>query len=140
MAERTADFTWAIENHGACGPPSPKRTARAPSTPRLLPALYKASIKELAEIGTTSCSSVHDLDDGIIQRIKKCLDRANHPNTAEAEAKAAFHLASRLMGQHNISQAEVLAHESPDTRRQYAGLSAVSIHRVDADSLKPVRH
>lgn len=67
--------------------------------PKLLPALYKASIKELAETGTVSSSSVHDLDDGILQRIKKCLDRANHPNTAEAEAKAAFHLASRLMGQ-----------------------------------------
>lgn len=78
-----------------------------------------------------SSSSVHDIDDGIIQRIKKCLDRAKHPNTAEAEAKAAFHLASRLMGQHNVSQADVLAHESPDLRRQYASLSTVPIHHVD---------
>lgn len=83
---------------------------------------------------------MRDIDDGIIQRIKKCLDRANHPNTAEAEAKAAFHLASRFMGQHNVSQAEVLAHESPEARRHYAGQSVASIHRVDGDSLKQVRH
>jgi hypothetical protein len=76
------------------------------------------------------------LMNGIVQRIKECLNPTNHPNTAEAEAKTAFHLASRLMGQHNVSQAEILAHESPDARSQHAGMSLVSIHRVDGDSLK----
>jgi hypothetical protein len=99
MPKRTAGLEWASENDGAREPPPRKRTARACCTPKP----YRASIKELVETGTISGSSTYGLDDGIIRRIKKCLDRANHPNTAEAEAKAAFHLASRLMGQHNVS-------------------------------------
>lgn len=136
MAKRTADLSWTIENDRALDPPQ-RRPPRPASTPKLSPVRYKASLKELAETSTISGRAVNDIDDGIIQRIRKCLDRANHPNTAEAEAKAAVHLASRLIGQHNLSQAEVLAHESPDTRGQYAGLSTVSIHHVN--NLKQVR-
>jgi len=47
------------------------------------------------------------------ETIVKCMGTTNHPNTLEAEAKAAIHLASRLMGRYNVSQAEVLAHEGP---------------------------
>jgi hypothetical protein len=66
--------------------------------------LYKASVKELAETGTIRVSSsTADIDNAIIQRIKKCLERANHPNTPEAEAKAALHLASRLTLPINIA-------------------------------------
>ena len=140
MAKRMAELDWVLEYDGRIQPPPPKRAARPPSTPKPAPQLYKASIKELAETGTIRVSSsTNDLKDGIIQRIKKCLERANHPSTAEAEAKAAFYLASRLMGQYNVSQAEVLAHESPVVQQQYAGQSVVSIHRVDGDKLKPVR-
>jgi hypothetical protein len=133
MSKRAADSELATENDGTCDHPR-KRTRK----PKLSPSLYKASIKEVAETGVVSSTS--DLDNGIIQRIKKCLDRANHPNTVEAEAKAALHLASRLMGQYNVSQAEVLAHETPDTQKQYAGQSVVSIRRVDDDRTKSVRH
>lgn len=37
----------------------------------------------------------------IIERINKCLERANRPNTAEQEAKAALFLSSRLMTRYN---------------------------------------
>ncbi|KAH9216815.1 hypothetical protein DL95DRAFT_362852 [Leptodontidium sp. 2 PMI_412] len=139
MAKRTVDLTWVSENYGE--PPPFKRTARPRAPPKLTPPLYKASVKELAETGTIRVSSsTADIDNAIVQRIKKCLDRANHPNTPEAEAKAALHLASRLMGQYNVSQAEVLAHEPPSAQRQYAGQSVVSIQRVDGDKSKTVNH
>ncbi|PVH71040.1 hypothetical protein DL98DRAFT_435965 [Cadophora sp. DSE1049] len=119
MAKRTADLTWFPENHGERELPPRKQTARPPA-----PVLYKASIKELAETGTIRVTaSTAAVDDVIILRIKKCLERANHPNTLEAEAKAAIHLASRLMGRYN-----------------YAGQSIVSMQRVDGDKSKPVKY
>ncbi|KAB8527825.1 hypothetical protein FH972_025476 [Carpinus fangiana] len=42
-------------------------------------------------------------------RIQKCLARANHPNTPEAEARTSFNTARRLMLCHDVSQAHVLA-------------------------------
>ncbi|RFU25051.1 hypothetical protein B7463_g11281, partial [Scytalidium lignicola] len=72
--------------------------------------------------------------------LDKCLDRDNHLNTPEAEAKAALHLASRLMGQYNVLQAEVLAHEPPSVQKQYAGQSVVEIRHVDGSKSKPVGH
>ncbi|KAG4417670.1 MAG: hypothetical protein CL912_29975 [Deltaproteobacteria bacterium] len=141
MAKRTVDLTWVSENYGEREAPPFKRTARPRAPPKRPPPLYTASVKELAETGTIrASSSTADIDNAIIQRIKKCLERANHPNTPEAEAKAALHLASRLMGQYNVSQAEVLAHEPPSAQRQYAGQSVVSIQRVDGDKSKTVNH
>ena len=140
MAKRTADLTWVLENYGEREPPC-QRTARSRASPKLLPPLYKASVKEFAETGTIRVSSfTAHVGNTIIQRIKKCLERANHPSTPEAEAKAALHLASRLIGQYNVSQAEVLAHEPPSAQRQYAGQSVVSNQRVDGDKPKAVKH
>ena len=66
--------------------------------PKLPPPLYGASVKGLAETGTVRADSfTADIGNAIIQRIKKCLERANHPSTPEAEAKVALHFASRLM-------------------------------------------
>ena len=136
MAKRTADLICVSENHGETKLPPRKGAARPPALP-----LYKASIKELAETGTTRInSSTADIDNEIVLRIKKCLERASHPNTPGAEAKAAVHLASRLMGRYNVSQAEVLAHERPATQMQYAGQSIVSIQRVDGDKSKSVNY
>ena len=122
MAKRTAECIVLSDSDGELHPPPVKKPTTKRTTKKLPAPLYKASIKSLADTGTIKVtSSTADLDNGIIQRIKKCLDRANHPTTPEAEAKAALHLASRLMGQYNVSQAEVLAHETPSAQRQYAG-------------------
>lgn len=43
------------------------------------------------------------------------------------------------MGQHNLSQVQVLAHGSSGEQRQYAGQSVVSIIRFDSSGSKPVR-
>lgn len=122
-------------------PPLRRRAARQRAPPKLTPPLYKASIKNLAETNPNRAhSSTTDVDIAIRLRIKKCLDRANHPGTPEAEAKTAFCMASRLMGQHNVSQADVLALEPADTQKQYAGQSDVQLMRSDGDKSKSVRH
>jgi hypothetical protein len=53
----------------------PNPTARAPR--------QKATVKELASDG--HYASVSDVEDRIIKRIKKCLERVNHPNTLVCE-------------------------------------------------------
>jgi hypothetical protein len=99
MAKRIVDLIWVSENYGEREPPPFKRTARPRAPPKRPPPLYKASVKELVEIGTIRVSSsTADIDNAIIQRIKKCLERANHLSTLEVEAKAVLHLASRLIG------------------------------------------
>ncbi|KAF2248349.1 hypothetical protein BU26DRAFT_520046 [Trematosphaeria pertusa] len=126
------DFTFVHGDSAESHSPPRKRSVQQRAQPRLTPALYKASIKTIADTATIRVSSsTAGIDDAILQRIKKCLQRANHKNTPEPEAKAAFYLASRLMGQYNVSQAEVLAHEPPATQQQYAGQSVVSIKRAD---------
>jgi K+-sensing histidine kinase KdpD len=93
---------------------------------KITKALYKASVKELAVARTATTIS-----DAIVQRIEKCLQRANHKTTPKLEAKAAFNRASRLMQQHNVSQADVLARASSATQQEHAGQSVVSIRRAD---------
>ncbi|KAF2455467.1 hypothetical protein BDY21DRAFT_380557 [Lineolata rhizophorae] len=44
------------------------------------------------------------------------------------------------MGQYNITQAEVLAHETPSEHRNHGGQSTVAIQRVDGDQSKRVKH
>lgn len=99
-----------------------KRQARERRPAKLTPALYKAEVKTIAETGSgRPNSSSTGIDNTVLQRIQKCLQRANHPQTPEAEAKAAFHVASQLMSRYNVTQAEVLAHEPPDVQKKYAG-------------------
>lgn len=139
MAKRAADVAWAPMSDGECGLHPYQRNTRPRSSCRLSLPLYKATITQLAEKDSFRVGPSVDIDDAIVQRITKCLQRANHPTTPEAEAKVALHLASRLMGQHNVSQAEILAHEVPAARMQYAGQSVVTVQRLDENPLKPVR-
>ncbi|KAK6850578.1 hypothetical protein PG987_000212 [Apiospora arundinis] len=140
MDSAKADLRRTLDDLEEPENPPRKRPTRSRAPPnKLSPVLYKASAKELAEAGTIrTSSSTADIDDAIILRIKKCLDRANHPNTPETETKAALRMGSRLMGQYNVSQAEVLAHE-PDEQRHYAGQSVVSISCCDGDRSRSVR-
>ena len=105
------------------------------------PPLYKATVIETADNGSVRVSSsTADLDEGLLARMRKCLERANHPGTPEAETKAALHIASKLMKMYEVTQAEVLAHETPEAQRNYAGQSTVSIARRDGDETKKVLH
>jgi hypothetical protein len=101
--------------------------------------IYKASIVEPSRPSQEKPKTDHAVSGDTIQRIKKCLSRANHPATLESEAKAALHVASRLMAQHNVTQAEVLADESESSRLQFAGQSVVALRRSDGDRHKRIR-
>lgn len=95
----------------------------------LTPALYKASIKTLANAEAAQTTTTVEKE--TMKRIRKCLQKANYTGTGESEVKAAFNRAAKLMAQYNISQAEVLAHETPDARQKHAGQSVVDIKRAD---------
>ena len=50
-------------------------------------------------------------DDAVLNKVKAILERANHPNTPQAEAETALALAFRLMQKHGIAESDV-AHAS----------------------------
>lgn len=138
MPKRTLSPTWIAYDPHADQAPPPKRAGRRLAKPPDAP--YKATVKVLAEAEDAKHDSrAANVDEVIIERIKKCLARANHPGSPQAEAKAAVYLASRLMKQYNVSQMEILAHESSNERKRYAGQSIVSIKRADG-SLTVVPH
>ncbi|THH34064.1 hypothetical protein EUX98_g51 [Antrodiella citrinella] len=56
------------------------------------------------------------VDASVISKIKKALALASHTGTGEQEAKAALRMASKLMTQHSIDQADILAEEDEADR------------------------
>ena len=52
------------------------------------------------------------VDDGVKQKVRAILERANHPNTPQAEAETALALAYRLMQKHGIDEIDVKHQES----------------------------
>lgn len=124
----------------ASGEPPPKRV-KLTGQRKPTPAPYKASVKVLAGEGSTGrTGSAATVDNDIMLRIKKCIERSNHPNTPRPEAERAWFLASRLMSQYNVGQAEVLETQSQDENKQYSGRSVVAVMRADCDNTKLVRH
>lgn len=51
-------------------------------------------------------------DSGIREKVRAILERANHPNTPQAEAETALALAYRLMQKHGIDESELARNES----------------------------
>ncbi|EED23260.1 hypothetical protein TSTA_067020 [Talaromyces stipitatus ATCC 10500] len=113
MVKRTSD-----ENGGE----GDIHTNGGPTAPLKIPLpLYKASVKEPAETGTIRVSSsIADISDAIVQRTKKCLQGAKPPQYARSERKSSTSLGVAVDG-------------------TYAGLSVVSIQRVDGDPFNSVQ-
>jgi hypothetical protein len=63
--------------------PRKPRITKQPPLPR-----QTAKVKDLAELQMTAATNPN-VDAHILERIRKCLDRANHPNPPEMEATAA---------------------------------------------------
>src|SRR5437667_1060784 len=57
----------------------------------------------------------------ILERIKKCIARGNHPNTPEEEAKTSLRIAAKLMTQHNIRRVGVCAGDGNMNKSQNQG-------------------
>lgn len=91
-----------------------------------------AKVKTLADDHATPMDASTEIDQTILLRIRKCLDRANHPNTPEAEAQAALRMSSRLMQQHNINHSDMVATECATSEpSKLSGQSIVSILHKD---------
>lgn len=84
-------------------------------------------IESAVDIPKQSASSV---DEKVLEKIQKCLARAQHPNTSEAEAKSALYVSQKLMSQYNVTQADLIANESANNRGHFGGRSKVAITKV----------
>lgn len=101
----------------------------------------KATVEEVANTTVMmEKSSTANIDESILLKMKKCLDRAKHPNTPEREAEAALLMLSRYMAKYNITQAEVLAREPQEKHQTFTGHSVVSLRHRDQYSNKQVQH
>ena len=85
----------------------------------------KATVKSLAA-GARSATLNHARSE-VVERIKKCLARGNHATANENEAKSAIKMASKIMQQHNITQAQIMEEEDDAQRLERGGLSTVNI-------------
>jgi len=106
----------------------------APSSRNKLnpPPPQTAKVQVLAIQGQAGSDGNSNFEQRILDRIKKCFQRAKHPNTPESEAQAAWRMASRLMAQYNVTQADLLDRTTND--HDYAALGGQSV--VDITSTK----
>ncbi|WEW58650.1 hypothetical protein PRK78_004118 [Emydomyces testavorans] len=128
-------MTPQAHKHPTCDPDVAKNPSRgAPSTTpsakrRRRTPLHEAKVKILAD--DPGSVSETPIDNHILDRLRKCIEKANHPNTSEAEAKAALFLSSKLMSQYNVSMADVLNTDAQANRSQnHAGRSVVEIKNI----------
>ena len=91
-------------------------------------ALQEAKV-EIEATSRCPTKEAKDVRPDLIDRIKKCFDRANHANANEAEAQAAMRMASKIMESHNIELAQVMQHEDSKEQAQRGGLSTVVIRQ-----------
>ncbi|KAF7288688.1 DUF2786 domain-containing protein [Mycena chlorophos] len=73
----------------------------------------------------------------VLDRIRKALALASHEGTGEQEAKAALRKATKLLDQHSVTQADILAHETEAEKLKRAGQSVVSVRNTISED-KPV--
>lgn len=118
----------------------PKMSSRFPQTKRKGHArkpIQKATvIKKAYENESLSTSTV---DKNILDKIQKCLDRAYHANASEAEAKAALFVSQKLMSQHNVSQADLIACDENSNKGHFGGRSVVCIEKTLGSSKRVMR-
>lgn len=87
----------------------------------------KATIGKLASETPPILDPTSKATREVIGRVRKCLDRADHPNTNESEAQTAMKMAHRIMDQHNISQLQIIQAEDSEQRKLRGRLSTVDI-------------
>ncbi|KAH8435127.1 DUF2786 domain-containing protein [Aspergillus melleus] len=99
--------------------------------------VQKATVIKSAEVSPRKTSN-NNIDQGILDKIQKCLSRARHASANEGEAKAALFLAQRMMALYNVTHADLLANDDVADKAQYGGRSVVSIQNAH-DRTKRVR-
>ncbi|KZT28965.1 hypothetical protein NEOLEDRAFT_1128451 [Neolentinus lepideus HHB14362 ss-1] len=100
----------------------------------------KARITVLATDSPPAAGDAKDrlqgIDDAVLERIKKALALAQHENTGEQEAKQAMRMASKLMSQYSVTQADLLAKEDDAQKLKRAGMSVVIIEHIKQASVR----
>ncbi|GAD96365.1 hypothetical protein TERG_03956 [Paecilomyces variotii No. 5] len=107
--------------------PAPGRKPAKEKPPRT-PA-QKATVKQLAESSRRLPLTGLKVEEQILNKINKCLQRASDPSTTESEAKAALYISSKLMSQYDVTHADLIARASEDDNHavRFAGKSIVEI-------------
>jgi hypothetical protein len=92
----------------------PNQSKKLASDPNLSKKSFKARKKE-----------------AILERTRKCLDRGRHPTTPQTKGRSALLMASKLMKQHNLNEAEMSAESGTAHDESLAGgESIVSVTHV----------
>ncbi|KAK7733547.1 hypothetical protein SLS57_000562 [Botryosphaeria dothidea] len=111
---RSANKSRTVKASNCTQQTRPRRVAKQPR-----PAVYEAYIKELYKPPNERAL-----------RIIKCLEKNRHPTTSKAEADTAMRMAQKLLGEHNVVEAEILGYMSLDEQMKRAGKSITSVRRV----------
>lgn len=99
-----------------------------------------AKVTELAETRRRREELGLSAESNTLYRIQKCLALGNDPGIPESLAQTAFRQASRLMAEHNVTQAEVLAASSAaDDKLRMAGQSTVAITSTKEGGAKVIQ-
>ncbi|KAG6819319.1 hypothetical protein H0H93_012956 [Arthromyces matolae] len=102
--------------------------------------LYISEVTETATNATQGdASRLDNADSNVLAKIRKALRLATHSGTAEAEAKAAMRMATKLMATQNITQADLIASETAEERLTRAGNSRVKISSTSGKKMKTQR-
>jgi hypothetical protein len=94
------------------------------------PPTYKATVIRCPEprpIRTSNPSA----DSGALEKLRKCIERAQHPGSNENVVKAALFSAAQLMRRYNISQADLIIDLNAVDLSKYIDHSVVKIQRAD---------
>ena len=74
--------------------------------------LQVATAAEDLTAASNARSKVTCIDKKILERLQKCLAKAEYPDASEAEAQTAMLLSSKIMDQHNLNRSDLIAAEA----------------------------
>ncbi|KAF8588099.1 hypothetical protein K439DRAFT_1613849 [Ramaria rubella] len=128
---RKRKVTTAVKNYISEGNEAYNNQTKTQSSPvkKIAPIKVssKASVVSLAtnaELDEQSATDrLRNVDPAVLGKIKKALTLGGHQGTGEAEAKRAMRLAAKLMAQHNVAQADILAEEKDSEKLKRYGSS-----------------
>jgi hypothetical protein len=96
------------------------------------PASQTAKVIELAESKIRNDISLLNANKDILRRVQRCLALGKDPCIPESLAQTAFRQASRMMAEHNVTQAEVLAYsDTADDEIMVVGQTTVAITKTN---------
>ncbi|CAI7617094.1 unnamed protein product [Penicillium pancosmium] len=99
-------------------------------------------LQKATTIGNSSEDEIQtasQVDRALLEKIRKCLDRAYHINASEAEARTALLISQRLMTEHNLTRADIIANDAKEPKAHHGGKSTVRIEKIAGSSRRVIR-